>query len=266
VEHLVSLSRSLLVVCLVLVALPSADASLLIDDFNAPHSPEVPIINHTDPDPKLIETQDAAILGGERDMLLDVIGTPTASSLIGEIGGGVFKFGGSSPGTAAILQYDGEDTDEPGNADPVTGWPAALVHSEQLGGIDLTLNGHAFGLLFESIDGGGLQLTDIQVEVHAPTGGAAFAGMIPDSAAAAMYRADFTKFHDLGDPALPADPGVFANATSIEFRINPAGIDDVDFKLDRIIVTTPEPSTLVTWTIGLICVLGWARRRRGRGR
>lgn len=260
-------SASAAIFCALAVLLPGSSGlgALVIDDFAAPEPVRVPIIAWVDPDPTLIETGDPGILGGERDLLLDVIGTAAPSSLIGEVGGGRLRFGGLCPGTTATLQYDGVDCDEPGNPDPLAGWPAALICSEQLGGMDLTAYGHSFGLELAYIDGGLRQVTDLEVEVHSAYGGGLLAVEIPDSAVPLEAHLPFSRFRDLADPGLPADPDVFTAATSIQYRFNPGGDEDVDFELDQLIVATPEPSTLVMWSIGLLTLaLGHCCRRRGR--
>ncbi|MHC4179047.1 MAG: hypothetical protein ACYSWU_16155, partial [Planctomycetota bacterium] len=97
--------------CLIVCGLAPARADFIIDDFDAPNlaNLEILVIDFLDPDPTIVQTPDVGILGGERDILLDVIGTPTPTSFVGEIGDGSFVFGGSSPGTAATIQYDGDD-------------------------------------------------------------------------------------------------------------------------------------------------------------
>lgn len=240
--------------CLLLGCGGVARADFIVDDFNAPDQVRVPVIDLVDPDPTHVETPDGAILGGERDLLLDVIGAASPGCFVGEVGRGRLKFNSSSPGTAARLQYDGVDTD-------VAGPPADLRNSEGLGPIDLAAEGSMFGLEFSSIDGGMAQSTAIQIEVHSSTTTALLDGVIPDSPGLTTFYAPFDAF-DVPDPFDVAD--VFGAVTSIEFRINPGGARDVDFQLQTIDVVTvvPEPSTVVLLAGGLIGLLVYARRRR----
>lgn len=237
----------LFAVCPILAGLVPARAEFIIDDFSAPAAVQVPVIALLNPDPTLIENVDAGILGGERDLLLDVIGAPKFSSFIGETGAGSFVYRGGSPGTAATLQYDGVDAD-------VVGPPAALVNSHGLGGIDLTVYGDRFALDFLSLDGGNSQFTEIWITVFSPGGVSdLLVDLIPDSAVPFTY----TSAPFLGW-VVNADP---TNVTALDFGLNPIGIADVDFELDKISIV-PEPSAIVLCGMGLVCLLGCAWRRR----
>ena len=106
-------------------------ADLMIDDFSDPVGERVIIIHNSDLDPTLLKTSSGggSVLGGERDLLLDVLGVSKATSFSGSIGAGVFEFGSvGDPGTVAVLQYDGLDADVPGH-------PASLINAEGLGGV-----------------------------------------------------------------------------------------------------------------------------------
>jgi hypothetical protein len=235
----------LLVLCLTLLGVVPASAEFIIDDFSAPADAEVRVIRFLHPDPSLVKTADAGILGGERDVLLDVVGVPRPISFVGEIGGGTFVFGGASPGTVATIQYDGLDAD-------IVGPPAALVNANGLGGIDLTAYGDRFALSFLSIDGGGAQTTGIEMRVYSPGGAwSAGVGLIPDSGGPFTYTS--TPF-----AAWVLDP---TNVSAIEFRLNAFGAADVDFELDKISIV-PEPSAMALCAAGLGCLLACAWRRR----
>ncbi len=234
----------LFLVCAMIAGVSSAHADFIIDDFDAPETIRFPVIDGYDPDPTLVETDDAGIMGGQRDLLLDVIGSSNLVSFSGEIGGSRLQFNGSSPGATAILQYDGQDVD-------IEGPPAELVNSEMLGGIDLTAYSSGFRLDLGSIDGGGVQTTGIEIEVHSGTIIATFADVIADSDMPIVYDVPFASF---------TNPSVFGDVTSIKFRFNPSGADDVDFRVDKISVV-PEPSTLMllaTCAVGLVAL----RRKR----
>ena len=244
-NHLTKRFTCLSAVCVILAGLAPARAEYIIDDFSEPGKVEVRVISWKHLDPTLVETPDPGVLGEERDILLDVIGVSRLTSFVGEIGDGTFLFNSSSPGTAATIQYDGDDDDPDGP-------PAALTNFEGLGGLDLTVYGPAFELEFLSIDGGQSQSSEIEIEVHSSTSTALFTGTIDDSAGPTTYPVPFAAFSDLG---------VFNDVTSIEFRINPGGAQDVDFELDTISIV-PEPSAMALSALGLACLLGFAWRRR----
>lgn len=226
---------------------PSAVADLLIDDFSMPGTPVALVMPSQDGETALVETADADILGGERDVLFDIIGTPTR--LIGfsaEFNNNLLYYDGHSPGATAILQYDGLDAD-------LTA-PPELVLSEGLGGVDLTDGGSLFqfSIYFASVD----HAMDIEIEVHSATGVATYMGTTSarPSTPTALH-APFRLF--TGDD-------VFTEATSIEFRFNPTGVENIDFQLNAIAITAPEPSTIAIWGLGLTGVFGCAWRRRRR--
>jgi hypothetical protein len=232
--------KKLLVLIIAVLLAPAARGALIIDDFTRPTTPKAFTVDLTDPDPTLLKSSDFSILGGERDMLVDVVGTPSVVSITGVLGGGQFVFNSVVPGTVAVLQYDGLDAD-------VAGPPAALINAEALGGIDLTAYGNLFYLDFLSVDGGTSNTTAVEIQVHSPSSSAVFAGAIPDSAGPYQFTAAFSSF---------SDPGVLSDVTSIEVRINPAGAPAVDFVLNEFGV--PEPATILLLSLG---AAGLLRRR-----
>ena len=127
-------------------------AQITIDDFDGPAPPspgQAFFITGTngggDPSPFLLkQSQASGVLGGQRDSLVNVIGTAQLGSALGVVGwdtsrnAGLFQINTTpGPGSAVILQYDGVDTDTP----RAGGNPAALVTGTGLGNFDLTSGG-----------------------------------------------------------------------------------------------------------------------------
>jgi len=221
----------------VMVTAISAQA-YTIDLFTSPRV--VTVIDLNDPDPTLVKVNHVDTLGGQRDLLLDVLGTPGAVSYAGTIGEGSFVFNSGSPGVAATLQYDGIDAD-------VVGPPASLVNAEGLGGFDLTAGGtDRFNLDFTRIDGGDYQYTDIEIEVHNGADVALFVGTIPDSSIPIRYDVLFSSFTGI--------TSALSSATSLEIRFNPTSHSDVDFTMTGSI-GTPEPATMGLLALGGLAML-----------
>lgn len=230
------LGRGLFLVLVAFLFLPVSSVlaeTIVIDDFDAPDDPVVAAPGMPGGvNPTLVHTVDGGILGGQRDVILTVVDTPTPASFIGEIGGGSFLFNSSVPGTIARLQYGAAG--------------------------DVASTSSTFDLWLQFVDGGNFQATGIEVDVHSSTGGlATFAGTIPDNAGPSIYQIYFGDFD--GDVL-----GVFGDVDSIEFRFNPAGNNNVDFALNNIQIDgepIPEPSTLAMLAAGLVGLLIYARRR-----
>lgn len=234
--------RSNVVLCAVLVfclgfAGSASAVPFIIDDFDAPNPLQV-ISTLSDPNPPLLKHADANILGGERDLLALVDGTPRASTFIGELGDGEFIFAGASPGTSVTLTYDGSSA------------------SPGIGGIDLYALGSALQLDFTSVDVGrrpnGLE---IEISVRAENGDIAdFYGEIPSNFSPSSFLAELSAFG--------GSNGALHAADQIVITLNPYVVQDVDFTLDTISVV-PEPSTIVgLLSVALFgLVLGVKRRR-----
>ncbi len=199
---------------------------LLVDDFAAPEIIEVLQVDDTHPDPTLLESSAAAILGGQRDLLVDVLGNATAVSAQVQVGGADgLRLASSSPGTLIGLQYDGLDTDP---AD------ALSVGNTFDSPIDLTGGGMNTGLRIDfGVLEAGIGVTEMDFRVLATSlGGAAeFSGMLPESTDPSHFL-PFASFATAGTFS-------FAELTSLQFMFNENGTEDVDFSINAILAENP---------------------------
>jgi hypothetical protein len=238
-----------LLACVIIAAVSSASAAtVLIDDFSQPNPAAFYVVSALNPDPFLHKTTGAGILGGQRDLLIDVQGTPGLTTAVGSIGGGNFDFGSAGPVTA-FLQYDGTDLD-------VVGPPAALTDGGALGA-DLTGGGtnNQLRFSFTSVDGGIIvNPLSVAVNLSGPGGTASFTGTIPESVSPQAYSIPFASFATTGSFS-------FGTVSSLLIALNPVpAASNVDFQLTRI-ETVPEPGTLVLCALGLVGLFAWRRRR-----
>ncbi len=260
----VSCSRTLLMVLAGLVAIGGSSASagtIIIDDFQTPAPSEaffsfdsatLPFM------PKgmtLIEQESASILGGQRDLLLEVAGNPSIFSTSGIVGtdddAGLLRVAtDGGPGTVVTLQYDGIDAGD----NEVTG----LSDHLGLGGFDLTDGQTNDRLQFDflGIDSGSSLLHTIRLEISAvgESATATFVVDIDDSTGPTSLEVPFSDF---------SDDTVFQNLKSLTFTINGSGESamGIDIHLDRI-AAVPEPATLAMLLSLVTCWAGWALRRR----
>ncbi|MFO1491078.1 MAG: SdrD B-like domain-containing protein [Kiritimatiellia bacterium] len=198
---------------------------VVIDDFNGPVPASSYVINAIDPDPTLRQHTVPGVLGGQRDMLVDVNGAPSPISANGLVGGtaGSYSFASAgAPGSRVTLQYDGIDADPPG----------ALVN--QLGlASDLSaggLNTH-LRMRFLRLDAGRPGVTNMQMVVSftSAAGSASYTGLVSED--------------PVGNPFLHLVPlGAFTTAgafdlsavTSATVEFNDPSQEDVDFEVDFI--------------------------------
>ena len=207
-----------------------AGTNLVVDDFGAPSPPQTYFITLFDADPTLLKAADPAILTGERDLLVDVVGVPNVVSAGGQVGasGGLtqYDFASAVPGTRATLQYDGIDADDPGTP--------ALVRNTSNASVDLTDGGvnTGFRLDFPMIQvGAGMTDLQVDVELFGPGGtSATFSGTVPESNLPRSLFIPFTAFTTFGGFS-------FADANILEFTFNNSGVADTDFTLDNIVLT-----------------------------
>jgi len=247
---------SFFVLCTLLCLVSESHAlPFVIDDFTDPNplsldpvTGDIFVIGGFSADPKLIKQDSVLILGGQRDVLVDVKGTPQPVSASGVIGEGVFIFNSSEPATTVTLQYDGTGTIAGG--DDVNGPPAALTMNP--GGLpdptDITVNGQKmFRLSFLSTDAGPLQSSfEATIRVSARAGGEAeFIGQVMESTSPSSFLAEFQDFIPTGGFDLNTS---FGDVDSIEIVLNSSELTGVDFRLTAI-ETVPEPAS---WGLALL--------------
>lgn len=231
------------VACAVSVALATSTAlcgPIVIDDFSSPAVPELKIIGLLDPNPTFFSQSGPGIVGGLREVLIEVLGTPMPLSVAVSSGGGMFAVASTTPGSEVSLGYRG------------TFFNPLLL--------DITDGGtnDRFELNFLTL-GAGPSSNDLDVEIllKSAVGQAVFNGAIPESAGPFSYTALFNSFTTSG----AFDPTA---VTSIEFSFNAPGNTNVDYVLSSIVVEVPEPAALGTAALALVSLLVIARRARRR--
>jgi hypothetical protein len=223
---------------------------VLIDDFVAPAGPGNYVIGLSQSNPYVLKQ--AGGIGGERDLLVTVLGASGPVSAVGTVGGGSYQFGtAGSVATKATLQYDGLDPDTAGALVNALGLNANLLD----GG-----NNNGLRLEFGSVDGGSANGLLVDIALTSAGGGASFVGIVPDNPNPQNYDVLFTNFS--------ATPGFsFAAVTSIQVTFNNSGATNADFNLQRIEAQgnlVPEPGSIALAVIGLIGSLAIVRRRPWR--
>lgn len=215
-------------------------APLMVDDFETPAPFDLLLIgvDHDNGQP----FQQAGVpvtLGGQRDVKVDVLGTPKPNSaqvLIGHEGDlfnkGVFQVAtASDPGSVVTLQYDGQDD----NVEELTNSHGLLATVLADGGVTID---------FLSVDAPVAGNLDVLVRLYSEGAVATYSGQIGESGDPSSLFAPYSEF-DVGDGFS------FDAVDSFEFVFNSPGQVDVDFVVDQIWTVVPEPST---WFLGAIAL------------
>ncbi len=202
--------------------------TMTVDDFNIPNPADTYFINALNPNPTLLKESGSTsdIIGGFRDVLINVLGTAnpiSAEGYVGMSGGqGTFNLGTatSAPGSEATLQYSGS-----GSEMLVAG---NLTNAMALTSTDLTDGGLNNGLRFD-FDFLQSPNADVDEEITATSAGgtATFSGTIPQNTGNFSAFVPFSSFATTGT-------FTFSNITSLKISFNSIGTPDVDFELNRI--------------------------------
>ena len=194
-----------------------------IDSFTDPDPADVFFINAVDPNPLLLQESGAGILGGQRDLLVNVLGPSNPISANGFIGtisatSGVFNLGTASngPGTEASLQYDGVDADT-----------TALNNAMGLSANLVAGGNNGIRLDFNFLQVGTGTTMDMHIAATGPGGATAnFSNLIAANGSPFSVFIPFASFTTTGSFS-------FANVSSLQFDFNANGVQDVDFELDQ---------------------------------
>ena len=204
------------------------DNAFTVDSFNLPNPAATFIIDLLDPDPTLIKNTVAGVVGGERDLLIDVAGNPGLNTALGAVGfqGGSGAFRGTfgAPGSTATLEYDGLDAD-------IVGPPAGLVNNEGLT-TDLTNGGINTGFRIDTfaLDVGSGATMRFRIELTGPGGATAtLDSLLNEDVNLHVEFFPFALFTTAGGFS-------FADVTSIRVILNPPdGSGKVDPNVDLLI-------------------------------
>jgi hypothetical protein len=185
---------------------------LNVDNFEDPNPAETFFISALNPNPTVISTTGAGILGGRRDTTIEVLGPAnpiSANGYIGAINGqGVFNLGtgGFGPSTEATLNYNG------------SGYP-----------VDLTSGGTNTGLRFDFnyLQIGSSPTMDMDILVTSSGGSATFSTSIAANVGAFINYVELASF-------VPSGGFSFTDVTNIQVRFNHNGSNDVDFEITQI--------------------------------
>lgn len=198
---------------------------------------------------------DGTLLGAQRDVYVEVSGTPMPYSAIVSSGQGQLDFatfGSINPPSASmlVLQYDGLD-------------PALIDELNDVKGlaqVDLTEAGTqtGFQLDFSSLDLASSPSMEVRIRVEGVDG--ASNPVTADQTFDVSTMDFFAPFAMFGPAAAPA----FERAESVTFWLNNALGPNIDFTLDSITTAVPEPSTWALLGMMAMVMAGYGYRRRNR--
>ena len=263
VRHLVQRFASLVAIAVSLAAcVNSASASsLLIDNFSTPDPSQFYVVGSHN---IVTSYQTSSSLGGQRDTLLDVVGTPTPVSLIAVVGHDHVNNMddlevatiGNSPGVV-LLQYSGVHNFNTGNGTLVNGYAlGGAPHT----GIDLTNGGvnHFFGFTIGSSD----EALGISVTVTSPGPN----GTELTSTGIALVQTTSTPSTVTIPFASLVGSASMSNADSVTFAFNSTFAPNIDFTLMQIntMNPVPEPSSYVLSAAGFTALLGLGMKSKRR--
>ena len=210
---------------------------LTVDNFNDPNPAQSYFISQFNPNPTLLKAAGPTsdIIGANRDLVIDVLGTPNPTSAQGFVGttsGGLNALqagsgptGPGSPGNEVTLQYSGS------NADSLTG--GGTLTNAQAMNIDLTrggaLNGFRMDWNFLQVSAGAIPVQYNLTSVGGGTATYSFTALDSGNAKFSSF-APFSSF-------LTAGGFDFAHVSSIQVVYNSAGLQGTDYQVDDIITT-----------------------------
>lgn len=246
-----TLGRAIAIALLAMGGRASA-ATMTLDNFETPDPAELIFAGFTHPSGKPLQfSNPASTIGAQRDVKIDVDGVAKPNSAQVLIGydenlylRGVLQVAtASTPGSIVTLQYDGVD-DNPTSLTNAHGLNMALAPA---GGITID---------FLTIDAPEIGLLDVAMRLFSNGGAVAtYSGQMEESLVATSMYAPFDEF-DVGEGFS------FSAIDSFEFVFNGSALVDVDFAIDQISATVPEPGTLAMAFLGFAGLL-IARRHRG---
>jgi hypothetical protein len=200
-------------------------STLNIDSFSDPNPAASWFINALNSNPFFRQDSGAGVIGGQRDLLINVLGPTNPISASGFVGtvslnNGVFNFATATngPGSSATMQYDGTDADT-----------SALNNAHGLSA-NLTANGNnGIRLDFNFLQVGVGTTMNFTINATSPGGGTAvFNGVITQNPTGFSLFVPFTSFTTTGT-------FTFANVSSLTFVFNPTGVQDADFEINQIV-------------------------------